>query len=179
MNPIAQLFALCVEDLPGCKAPGGRVWAAPAGSKAPVADAADREYAAAEYLFREALNACDKAAQRRLAAKFFGGSVQAAHAVPTTPSTGRRKIETAPPPKLEGPKLKIQTNLNDFSVQAFLLKSMEKDTKATKAKAATATATSPTRPSTPPTPTTVVAEAKPKRGRKKSPTGATKIVIEI
>jgi DNA polymerase elongation subunit (family B) len=169
MNPIAQLFALCVEDLPGCKAPGGRVWVAPAGSKAPVADAADREYAAAEYLFREALNACDKAAQRRLAAKFFGGGGGGAQATQATP--GRRKIETAPPPKLEAPKLKIQTNLNTFAVQAILLQSMEKEMRATKAKAsATASAAPATTP--PETP-------KPKRGRKKSPTSATKIVIEI
>ncbi len=64
MNPISQLFALGVEQLPGCVAPGGRSWE--------QADVADREYAAAEYLFRDALNACDKTATRRFGAKMFG-----------------------------------------------------------------------------------------------------------
>jgi DNA polymerase elongation subunit (family B) len=53
MNPISQLFSLILEELPGC----------------PTGAADDREYLAGEYLFREALDACDKGSRKRLAAK--------------------------------------------------------------------------------------------------------------
>lgn len=130
MNPISQLFALCVEDLPGCVAPGGRSWA--------VATAADREYAAAEYLFRDALNTCDKAATRRFGAKMFG-------VAPTNKTVGggegqpRGKVSIVP---LETKKrgnaaaaattlaaVKIQTNINSFFIQNILLKELGKSSR--------------------------------------------------
>jgi hypothetical protein len=61
LNPISQLFSLCVEELPGCLPPSGKKWSA--------VNASDREYAAGEYLFREALNVCDRAANKRGAEK--------------------------------------------------------------------------------------------------------------
>jgi DNA polymerase elongation subunit (family B) len=116
MNPISQLFSLIVEQLPGCKAPGGRSWAA--------ADAADREYAAAEYLFREALNVCDRAAQRRLAVKMFG-----TEAVVTAKGGGRRSAAKAPaaaaPAPVQVPK-QVQASITSLFAQQMLIKAMGK-----------------------------------------------------
>ena len=61
LNPISQLFSLIVDELPGCEPPYGKTWA--------TAEAGEREYAAGEFLFRDALNYCDRAADRRGAQK--------------------------------------------------------------------------------------------------------------
>jgi DNA polymerase elongation subunit (family B) len=125
MNPISQLFSLIVERLPGCKAPGGRSWA--------VADAADREYAAAEYLFRDALNTCDRAAQRRLAVKMFGAGAVVSGA-DSAPSKGGRRTQkggaaaapTAPQPvPIQVPK-QVQASITSLFAQQMLIKAMEK-----------------------------------------------------
>ena len=55
INPISQLFALVVEQLPGCVAPVGKSWA--------TASESDKEWAATEYLFNKALAECDKRAK--------------------------------------------------------------------------------------------------------------------
>ena len=55
INPISQLFALVVEQLPGCVAPAGKSWA--------TASESDKEWAATEYLFNKALAECDKRAK--------------------------------------------------------------------------------------------------------------------
>ena len=113
MNPLSQLFALIVEQLPGCVAPGGRSWT--------VADSSDREYAATEYLFREALNACDKKSMHRFA-KMLGASV-------VTPSTRvlRSSVSAAKPaaPTPSVPR-HIQQKLFSLTAQNELLKAMEK-----------------------------------------------------
>ena len=105
MNPISQLFALIVEQLPGCVAPGGRSWK--------TADASDREYAATEYLFRDALNKCDSAATQRFA-KLFGVPVTAA---PKAIRARREKV--APAPKY------IQTRLTSLSAQKEMIRQLE------------------------------------------------------
>ncbi|NBV76984.1 hypothetical protein EBR66_02395 [bacterium] len=64
MNPLAQLFALIVEELPGCVAPSGKTWS--------TATEADRETAAIDYLFRDALNVCDKNSTKRSMQHMFG-----------------------------------------------------------------------------------------------------------
>ena len=110
MNPIAQLFALIVDELPGCMAPGGRVWNAAAGKT--VADESDREYAATEYLFREALNACDKGAQRRLAQKMFGATTTK---VAAAPRVTRARQEISPT---------VQMNLKSLFAQQMILKGL-------------------------------------------------------
>lgn len=104
MNPISQLFALIVDELPGCVAPGGRAWG--------VASESDREYAATEYLFREALNACDKGAQRRLAQKMFGATTTTVAAVPRV-TRARQEINP-----------KIQMNLKSLFAQQMILKGL-------------------------------------------------------
>jgi DNA polymerase elongation subunit (family B) len=130
MNPISQLFALIAHELPGCVAPGGRSWEA--------ATEADREYAATEYLFRDALNACDRAAARRFGAKMFGLGASAA-AVPkskllplegisaaTSGAVTKKKCAAAAASLSAPPALKIQANLNSFFVQNILLKELGK-----------------------------------------------------
>jgi DNA polymerase elongation subunit (family B) len=122
MNPISQLFALIAHELPGCVAPGGRSWA--------NATDADREYAATEYLFRDALNMCDKAAARRFGAKMFG-STAAAPKPKLLPLEGggegaKKRVATLAAPAAAPPALKIQTNLSSFFVQNILLKELGK-----------------------------------------------------
>ena len=126
MNPISQLFSLIVEELPGCVAPGGRSWA--------VATDADREYAATEYLFRDALNACDRAAQRRFGAKMFGIKANGSTAEEGQGGTGVVKKPSVLLPLGTGkvvvtplsPSKSIQTNLSSFFVQKILLKELSK-----------------------------------------------------
>jgi len=110
MNPISQLFALIVEQLPGCVAPGGRSWA--------TASESDREYAAVEYLFRDALNICDKKAGQRFA-KLFGANVSSAPK-PMGKSPRERRV-------VEAPKY-IQTRLTSLSAQSEMIRQMEKVT---------------------------------------------------
>jgi DNA polymerase elongation subunit (family B) len=110
MNPLTQLFALVVEQLPGCVAPGGRSWA--------KADDSDREYAATEYLFRDALNACDKLSTKRYAQKMFG-VVSTTNSSATVAAKAPRKA-VAPAPKY------IQQKLTSITAQMELMKQMEK-----------------------------------------------------
>jgi DNA polymerase elongation subunit (family B) len=118
MNPISQLFSLIVEQLPGCKAPGGRSWAA--------ADAADREYAAAEYLFRDALNTCDRAAQRRLAVKMFGAGAVVTKQKGSVGAGGAAAAAPAPAPvQIQIPK-QVQASITSLFAQQMLIKAMEK-----------------------------------------------------
>lgn len=139
MNPISQLFALIVEDLPGCAAPGGKAWSA--------ASESDREYAAAEYLFREALNACDKGAQRRFAQKFFGGAAPAAGAGLAPPRRSPRVAAAAnsteaPPAAPAAPKQQMKMSM--YLLQELAIKKLDeekkKSQKAKKEKAALALA---------------------------------------
>lgn len=75
MNPLSQLFALIVEELPGCKTTTGRPWS--------LATEEERETAAINYLFGDALKVCDKEAGKRLVNKFFGPTAT----IETTTST--------------------------------------------------------------------------------------------
>jgi hypothetical protein len=106
MNPLAQLFALIVEQLPGCS-----------GTKA---SDADREIAAIDYLFKDALAACDKTSKARTLTHMFGSSVTAPAAVSAAASQKpiaertRSKIETK----------KVQSTLT-LTMQKLLLKAME------------------------------------------------------
>ena len=106
MNPLSQLFALIVEQLPGCVAPGGKPWS--------VADDSDREYAATEYLFRDALNKCDRAATQRFA-NLFGAA-----ATPTPKA--RRSQKAVNPVKATS---YVQTRLTSLTAQNEMLKHMQ------------------------------------------------------
>jgi len=109
MNPLSQLFALIVEQLPGCVAPGGRSWANAVDS--------DREYAATEYLFRDALTICDKLSTKRYTQKMFG---VVATASSKTPASKAPRKTVAPAPKY------IQQKLTSITAQLELMKQMEK-----------------------------------------------------
>jgi DNA polymerase elongation subunit (family B) len=108
MNPLAQLFALIVEELPGCVAPGGRPWS--------LATEADRESAATDYLFNEALNACEKDAKKRLVSRMFGTTAVAAAPVTTAAVSTRTRSKAV--------TVKPQVQLTLFA-QQMILKSME------------------------------------------------------
>jgi hypothetical protein len=112
MNPLSQLFALIVEELPGCAAPAGKSWT--------QATEADREIAATDYLFRDALNICEKGAKKRLVASMFG----AAPVSTVAPVAARTRSKIIPQTQI-----KVQTKL---FAQQMILKAMEK--KAPKAK---------------------------------------------
>jgi DNA polymerase elongation subunit (family B) len=124
MNPISQLFALIVEELPGCVAPGGRSWAA--------ASASDREFAATEFLFRDALQACDRAAARRFGAKMFGLSISAnrdsSGSLASMASNGTavvaRKATAAAAATTATPQ--VQPKISNFFVQKIIMKEIEK-----------------------------------------------------
>jgi len=103
MNPISQLFSLILEELPGC----------------PTGKTEDREYIAGEYLFREALDACDKGARKRLAAK-MGVTVESTAAPRRSP---RIAIENK---LVEKPK--TQAKLTMFA-EKFLLDKLSKKPK--------------------------------------------------
>jgi DNA polymerase delta subunit 1 len=109
MNPLVQLFALIVEQLPGCVGPGGS-WE--------KASESDRELAAADYLFKDALAACDKTSKTRTLTHMFGSSVTAAISAVTSQKPiaerTRSKIETK----------KVQSTLT-LTMQKLLLKAME------------------------------------------------------
>lgn len=107
MNPLTQLFALIVEELPGCNAPGGRPWS--------IATEADRETAAVDYLFGDALNACDKDAKKRLVQQMFGAA-----AIPSVPSV----IATRTRSNTKLATVKPQVQLTLFAKQ-MIIKSME------------------------------------------------------
>ena len=107
MNPLSQLFALLVEQLPGCVAPAGRSWAR--------ADESDREYAATEYLFRDALTMCDKLLTQRFAKSMFGLTQTS-----STPAPKRAPRKVTPAPKY------IQQKLTSITAQMELMKQMEK-----------------------------------------------------
>ena len=103
MNPISQLFSLILEELPGC----------------PTGAAEDREYIAGEYLFREALDACDKGARKRLAAK-LGMTVETRRSP---------RLVEAQHPKADvktGAKPKTQAKLTMFAEKFLLDKLMKK-----------------------------------------------------
>jgi hypothetical protein len=101
MNPISQLFSLILEELPGC----------------PTGKAEDREYIAGEYLFREALDACDKGARKRLAAK-LGVTVESTAAPRRSPRLEKKPVE----------KPKMQVKLTMFA-EKFLLDKLSKKSK--------------------------------------------------
>ena len=122
MNPITQLFALFADQLPGCVAPGGRSWAA--------ATESDRESAATEYLFRDALNACDKNSERRFTQKMFK-----TEAVVVQPRLTRASAKAAAAPIFK------QTTLNNLFVQAMIQKEMAPPKKAGKKSSAVTTST--------------------------------------
>lgn len=118
MNPLAQLFALIVEELPGCVCPGRKPWA--------QATEADREMAATDYLFESALGQCEKDAKKRLVAKMFGVSTAITTAITAATTTAKATIPIAARTRsklVPETRIKVQTTL---FAQQMMLKAMEK-----------------------------------------------------
>lgn len=118
MNPLAQLFSLCLEQMPGFVGP---------------VDPAMRESAATRILFDAALDACNRESRKQLAAK-FGMTVVA-------PTTARRVIAVPPPPlpsaaaaaAATGAPKKKQGTLDAFIVDSMLVEAMKASKKKTAA----------------------------------------------
>jgi hypothetical protein len=114
INPITQLFALVVEQLPGCVAPTGKSWA--------TASESDRELAATQYLFKAALTECDKKAERGFA-KLLGATVLA-------PTARRSPRLTAPAaPVAKHVQAKLSFGPVPIAVQRALIEAAEKSVK--------------------------------------------------
>jgi hypothetical protein len=83
-NPLAQLFGLMVEKMPGFVAP---TWATD-----PDKLIGQREALAGDLLFREGLSACQNLAKRQFVAKMFGSVTNASATVIATLPTQRPAI---------------------------------------------------------------------------------------
>jgi DNA polymerase elongation subunit (family B) len=136
INPISQLFALVVEQLPGCVAPKGKTWA--------TATESDREWAATDYLFKASLDECDKRAKPTLLliaaearklesvaqkvgfASLFGTSISSSMA-----TTARRSPRLATPvtPVAKHVQAKLKFGPMPVAVQRALIEAAEKSVK--------------------------------------------------
>jgi DNA polymerase elongation subunit (family B) len=70
MNPLSQLFSLCLEKMPGYEGAPRGGWAQDADKRA-----AQREEMASAILFSESLGLCNAADKRSFVSAFFGGGV--------------------------------------------------------------------------------------------------------
>lgn len=119
LNPISQLFSLIVHELPGCEPPRGKRWS--------EADSGEREYAAGEYLFRDALDVCDKAASRRGAEK-LGLVILGA---PAKPKKAAATVEATAPvtQKKRQTTLSFGTPKNSIVAEEYALKAIKTEVK--------------------------------------------------
>ncbi len=138
MNPLSQLFALCLAQMPGY-----------VGHKPGM-----EEVAASDLLFQKALNEADKTSQKQFAKK-FGMTI-----IPRASATARPASATAPTVKKPAP---AQLQLDRFMLDSMLIaatKSKKSPTQTKDAKDAK-DATQPKDAAQPPVP-------KPKRSKKKT-----------
>jgi DNA polymerase elongation subunit (family B) len=107
INPLSQLFALKVEEMPGYTPPAKG-----------YLDDSMRESIACELLFREALNLCDKHAIRDFATQRLGAEIRA----PSESQMVRRSN------RLESSKKAAPTSQKQTTLTAFLKKPIEQST---------------------------------------------------
>jgi len=107
MNPLSQLFALIIEELPGC-------------TSQKLVTESERETAAIDYLFGDALKVCDKGASKRLAQRMFGST---ATVVASTPAARTRSKAVIVAPQ-------VQMNLSSLFAQQMILNSLSPPKKA-------------------------------------------------
>ena len=140
MNPLSQLFALCLAQMPGY-----------VGHKPGM-----EEVAASDLLFQKALNEADKTSQKQFAKKFN------MTIIPRASTTARPASATAPTVKKQG-QVQAQLQLDRFMLDSMLIAA----TKSKKSPTQTKDATQPKEPNQPkdaaqpPVP-------KPKRSKKKT-----------
>ncbi len=150
MNPLAQLFSLCLEQMPGFQG---------------AVDAAMRETAASRILFDAALEACNRESRKQLAAK-FGMTVVA----PPRTTGGRVAAVAAPPvpvPQVAPTMKRKQGTLDSFILDSMLVEAM-KSSKKKAAAAATVATTEETAPVTASAPKKKSAAAPAAKKKKKS-----------
>ena len=111
LNPLSQLFSLCVEEIPGYKA----------------GSTEDREWLAGELLFREALNACEKDSVRTAAAG-MGFTVIPKESRVTTRSAAAATPITKKPA--------VQGTLDRFMLDRTIIETYNAEKKKEKAKVA-------------------------------------------
>jgi DNA polymerase elongation subunit (family B) len=124
MNPISQLFALLVEQLPGSAPPPGRTWSS--------VNPSEREGLAADLLFRDALAYCDRAAVRRFGDKF--GLASASTATKRLTRSESKHIQQTPQPQSQGnqipqKQMSLLSYLKSPFLQEQLLKAIDKPLK--------------------------------------------------
>lgn len=107
MNPLVQLFALVVEEIPGVVVPKGG-WAE-----------GDREMATTKAMFEQILAMCDRAAVRRFGAEFFGVAKPAV-AKPAAAAAPKRTSE-----RIAATKKAQQTSISTYFADKMLVKKLE------------------------------------------------------
>ena len=105
MNPLVQLFALVVEQIPGVTVPKGG-W-----------ENGDREITTTQVMFEKILGMCDKAAIRRFGSEFFGAPVVKSEPKkePVAPKRMSERLAKKP----------VQASLNTYFADKMLLKKLE------------------------------------------------------
>ncbi len=111
MNPLVQLFALVVEQIPGVVTPKGG-W-----------DEGDREITATQVMFEKILGMCDKAAVRRFGSEIFGSVAKPLVAPPkiSEPKRTSERLAAAAANK----KSKQQASISTYFADKMLVKKLE------------------------------------------------------
>ena len=119
MNPLVQLFALVVEEIPGVVIPKGG-WAE-----------GDREMATTQVIFEQILAMCDRAAMRRFGAEFFGVAKPVTPVDPAPPKrTSERIAAAAAAAAATNKKTKQQASISTYFADKMLVKKLESAKKA-------------------------------------------------
>lgn len=164
MNPLSQLFALRVEEIPGYVPPTGNVTmirpttgggeegdsdneaVVYAGEQAKLVSM--RESIACELLFREALSRCDNIAVRHFATQMLGASVQQKSTSEkkttqlVTPKSGGAVAKVAKQTTLTGFVRQVAPSTDNYDATKLIVESIQKQ-KREKAAAAAAAAEAP------------------------------------
>ena len=119
MNPLSQLFALRVEEIPGYSAPVNG-W-----PENPDKRAAARERMAGELLFNTTLRACERAQRNKAATKmgFFVGKPGGVVIPPEVKQRGAKTVEVMPIPTVSAPKK--QMVLDSWMADKILVDSLK------------------------------------------------------
>ena len=112
MNPLVQLFALVVEQIPGVVAPKGG-W-----------EQGDREITATQVMFEKILGMCDKAAVRRFGAEIFGVAKPVTAVAASTPKRSSERIAVAAA-AAANKKTKQQASISTYFADKMLVKKLE------------------------------------------------------
>jgi hypothetical protein len=116
MNPLVQLFALVVEQIPGVVVPKGG-W-----------EQGDREITTTQVMFEKILGMCDKAAVRRFGNEFFGAATPMTAVTAVTAVTPKRtseRLAAAAAAAAANKKSKQQSSISTYFADKMLVKKLE------------------------------------------------------